>query len=93
MSLEQSKQGIGTVETFIRQELFGGGQAHFDETTDLIEAGVIDSLSLMRLISHLEEHCQVQVADEEMVAENFRSLAAIQSFLAKHQSVTNLQDD
>lgn len=85
MSLDQSNHGVSAVKTFIKEEFFGGCQEKFDETTDLIEAGIIDSLSLMRLISFVEENCHIQVSDEEMVADNFRSVAAIQSFIENRQ--------
>jgi acyl carrier protein len=93
MSLNGYNQSQDAVKTFIKEELFGRGEETFDETTDLIEAGVIDSLSLMRLISFVEENCHVQVSDEDMVAENFRTLAAIRSFIANRQPAPKMQND
>jgi acyl carrier protein len=78
------------VETFIQVELLAGRKENFTESTDLVAEGIIDSLGLMRLVSFLEENCQVQVRDEEMVAENFRTLAAIQAFVATHQTAQTL---
>jgi acyl carrier protein len=86
MSLGQSNHGVGAVKTFIEMELLRGQKENFNESTDLIAEGIIDSLGLMRLVTFLEENCQVQVPDEDMVAENFRTLAAIQSFVTKHQA-------
>jgi acyl carrier protein len=74
------------VETFIQVELLAGRKENFTESTDLVAEGIIDSLGLMRLVSFLEENCQVQVRDEEMVAENFRTLTAIQTFVTTHQT-------
>lgn len=88
MSLGQSNHGVGAVKTFIEMELLRGQKENFDESTDLIAEGIIDSLGLMRLVTFLEENCQVQVLDEDMVAENFRTLAAIQSFITKHQAAS-----
>jgi acyl carrier protein len=93
MSLQQSNPGLAAVDTFIKEELFRGSLENLDEKTDLIAAGVIDSLSLLRLVTFLEENCQVHVLDEEMVAENFRSLGAIQSFVANHQLAHPPQTD
>jgi acyl carrier protein len=75
------------IAAFVKQELLGGRPIKFDESTDLIAQGIIDSLGLMRLVSFLEENCQVQILDEEMVAENFRTVATIQDFVANHQTV------
>src|ERR1019366_1628611 len=86
MSEGQPKPNVNAVRTFIEEELLAGRKENFDETTDLIAVGVIDSLSLLRLVSFLEENCQIQILDEEMVPGNFRTLAAIQSFIAQHQA-------
>jgi acyl carrier protein len=74
------------VETFIKVELLAGRKENFNESTDLVAEGIIDSLGLMRLVSFLEDNCEVQVLDEEMVAENFRTLTAIQTFVTTHQT-------
>jgi acyl carrier protein len=39
-------------------------------------------MSLVRLISFLEENYDIQVQDEDIVPENFSSLAKISSFVA-----------
>jgi acyl carrier protein len=56
-----------------------------DSVTDeesLTENGVIDSLAIFRLVSFLEDNFGVRIADEEIVNENFRSVIAIESFVA-----------
>lgn len=84
MSSDRPNQSAA-VKTFIEEELLNGRQVKIDENADLIEQGVIDSLSLLRLVTFLEEKCQIQVQDEEIVPENFRTLGAIQEFVAKRQ--------
>ena len=89
MSSGQFNQEIAT---FVKQELLAGRTAKFNESTDLIAEGIIDSLGLMRLVSFLEENCRVQISDEEMVAENFRTLGIIQNFAANHQIAQNTEE-
>jgi len=86
MSTMSSKPNMDAVRAFIQEELFNGQKEVFDEKTDLIEQGVIDSLTLLRLVTFIEQNCQIQVPDEEMLPENFRSLAAIESFVERRQS-------
>jgi acyl carrier protein len=71
------------VKTFIRQELVYGDEANFDEDADLIENGVIDSVSLLHLASYLEEQYDLQVQDEDLVPHNFRSLRSIEAFVTR----------
>ncbi|MFB6719183.1 acyl carrier protein [Kribbella sp. NPDC056345] len=68
------------------------GEDTSDLTGDyaLIDAGVIDSLGLIRLISHLTETYQVSFDDIEFGPENFRSLDAIVALIETH-SVTPVQ--
>ncbi len=71
------------VTNFIREELLYDSDQVLQEDTDLIEKGVIDSMSLLRLVSFLEEQCQITVEDEDLVLGNFRSLGAIQAFVRR----------
>jgi len=74
---------MAAVKNFIAGELLYGDDQGLDYETNLIDSGVIDSMSLLRLISFLEEHFQIQVPDEAVIPDNFRSLSAIESFLTQ----------
>jgi len=56
------------------------------DTESLTENGVIDSLAIFRLVSFLEDNFGTRIADEEIVNENFRSVDAIESFVAEKLS-------
>jgi acyl carrier protein len=88
MSISSPNPSMEAVKTFIEEEILNGQKEAFDEKTDLIEEGVIDSLTLLRLVTFIEQNCQIQIPDEEMLPVNFRSLAAIQSFVARRQSAS-----
>jgi acyl carrier protein len=77
---------LAAIKTFIRTELIYDDEKDFDENTNLIERGIVDSMSLVRLISFLEENYNIQVQDEDIVPENFSSLTKIASFLARHKA-------
>lgn len=90
MSSNESHQMVAVAVTnFIREELSYDGSKVLDENTDLIEQGVLDSMSLLRLVSFLEENCHVTVNDEDLVLGNFRSVSAIQSFVQHRLSNPN----
>lgn len=42
----------------------------------------IDSLSLIRLVSFMENDCGIRVEDEELVAENFATLRSLGALIA-----------
>jgi acyl carrier protein len=47
---------------------------------DLLGQGIIDSLGVTELIAFLEERFQIDVGPEDVVPENFRTLASIIAF-------------
>ena len=49
---------------------------------DLIEEGLLDSLMLVDLLMHLERHFEVVVPLEDLELDNFRTVHAIDSYIA-----------
>jgi len=49
--------------------------------TPLLETGVLDSLSLLRLMLFVQEHFGIEVDDVDLVPENFASVDAICAYL------------
>jgi len=73
---------------YIRKELAIGRAKEIRPDDDLLAAGVLDSLGLMQLVLFIEERLGVKVPDEDVVIENFRSVAALTSYLQKGQDVS-----
>jgi acyl carrier protein len=70
------------VRTFLIEEMLFTGSRH--ELTDdypLLERAVLDSNGLIRLITHLEERCSIEIDDEEIVPENFSTIGHISAFV------------
>jgi acyl carrier protein len=49
----------------------------------LIEVGVIDSTGVLELIGFIEEHYEVEIADEEVLPENLDSITNITRFVGE----------
>ena len=49
--------------------------------TDLVETGLLDSLTLVELLTQLEETFGVSVSTDDLELENFRSIASIAGFV------------
>ncbi len=65
---------------FIMEEFVRDGSP-IDETTNLLEQEIIDSLGIFTLIGFIEDRFGVRVAPEEVNLENFETLAAIASLV------------
>lgn len=49
---------------------------------DLFQSGVLDSFALVDFVSVLEEECGIKVPDSDINPGNFRSLDAIERYVA-----------
>ncbi|MEU3838504.1 acyl carrier protein [Streptomyces sp. NPDC028635] len=56
--------------------------AELDDHTDLLDSGVIDSLGLLKVIAWLEDRYGITTDDIDLEPESFRSVAAIEHFVA-----------
>jgi methoxymalonate biosynthesis acyl carrier protein len=54
-----------------------------DADDDLLRKGLIDSLGVTELISFLEERFGIKVGSEDLVPENFRTLATIDALVER----------
>jgi acyl carrier protein len=52
-----------------------------DPDEDLLARGTLDSLSLMEMVAFIERNYGIEVSDEELVMDNFRSLGRIRAFV------------
>jgi acyl carrier protein len=60
----------------------------FGEYDSLLDAGVIDSMTMVDLIVYLEKSYGIRVDEDDMTPENFDSLAAIVAYVTRKQSST-----
>ena len=57
-----------------------------DDNTNLLEEGILDSISMMSIIEFLEELAQVEIYDDDFNIENFESINSIVLFVEKKRS-------
>lgn len=76
MRLEQTIRSY-IVDTF----LFGEGGDKFTDDDSLLEQGIIDSTGVLELVAFLSETFDIQVADEELVADNFDSVNKLSAYV------------
>jgi acyl carrier protein len=53
---------------------------------DLLMSGIIDSMGVMQLSAFIEQKFGVGISPEEVVPENFRSLATLEQFIKTKMS-------
>ncbi len=81
MSVEQE------LKEFIFREIMPGEEmTQLDEEDNLIDSGILDSLGMVKMITHLEEEYGIDVEADEMTPENFRSIASIAALISSGKS-------
>ena len=78
-------EGCSTMREEIRRFLVKNaattGVGRFGDDDSLLELGVIDSVAMLELIEHIEATYHISVDQDEMIPENFRSVAAICDYI------------
>ena len=70
------------LKEYIREELMNGSNSELDETENLLAAGIIDSLGILRLVSFVEEKFGIEVPDEDVTIDNFQSVKSMSDYVA-----------
>jgi acyl carrier protein len=65
----------------VTEFLDGEDAADLTADYDLIESGIVDSLGLVRVVSHLSAAYAIPVDDIPLKPEHFRSIGAIAAFV------------
>jgi 2-hydroxymuconate-semialdehyde hydrolase len=72
---------LNELKNFIANELLDGQSSGLEANTPLLEWGVLDSLTMISLLTFTEERFDVQVPDTEVRPENFENLQALTNML------------
>ena len=55
----------------------------------LLQNGVLDSMGVLNLVGYLEEEFGIEVADEDLVPDNFETLRRLGAFVEEKRSATS----
>jgi acyl carrier protein len=79
----KSEMEIGSeIEGFIVEKIALDGETKIARDEDLLATDVLDSLAIVELVSFLEAKFGIQVSDDDLVPENFRTVDEIVAFVA-----------
>jgi len=66
---------------YIKSEILHGRNVNLKEDDDLLSSGILDSLSILRLVAFVEERFGIVVPDDDVVYDNFKSINALAEYL------------
>jgi acyl carrier protein len=70
---------------YIATEIMYADDDALSEDEPLLGSGIIDSLGIMRLVSYIEEEFGVEVPEDQLVPEHFRTVTALAQFVERLQ--------
>lgn len=75
---------IDRIASYVKTELAKGrGRTAIGVDEDLLELGLLDSISLVRLVAHLETTFEIEVLDEDLMPENFQTITSISAYVER----------
>ncbi|HSP26379.1 MAG TPA: acyl carrier protein [Saliniramus sp.] len=74
----------------IENFLFGDDSRAIDAATSLIENDLVDSTGILELVAFVEERFGISVADNEIVPDNFDSLARITAYVSAKTAASEM---
>ena len=70
------------IRTYIAQDmLFSDDGYPYSDTASFLEEGIVDSTGIMELVMFVEASFQITVKDEELVPDNFDSVAKLAAYV------------
>ena len=69
------------IKEYVKNNTASATNFTIEDDTLLFEEGLFDSMGFMALIAFLQDECNVQPKDDELVVENFESINAIVAYI------------
>ena len=74
--MEQSKI-LDELKAYISREVLDGKDIGLDESTPLLEWGIINSMEIARIVGFIQDRLHVEIPDSKILPEYFINLEAI----------------
>lgn len=70
----------------IKDILTDAAKSNLGNEDSLLEAGIIDSLGIVKILTFLNDKFDVNVDDQDVIPENFETINAISSYIDKKKN-------
>jgi acyl carrier protein len=69
---------------YIKNEIIRNRNAKLGLDEDLLSAGILDSLGILQLVAYIDKTFSIQIPDEDVVYDNFKSINSLTSYLQQY---------
>ena len=85
-----------TIEVKLRNFIYDNfplaKRRRIDGGDSLLESGIVDSIGILDIVRFVEQSFAVQVSDDDLLPENFGSIAAIANFVQQKLKPASAQE-
>lgn len=81
---------VEDLKEFVIQNFLFGQDGCLVDDDSFLEKGIIDSTGVLELVSFIEEHFGIKMADSDLIPENLDSVNGIARFIESHTSGTRV---
>jgi acyl carrier protein len=74
---------IEQLQRYIAQDILRGKDIGLDETTPLLEWGIISSLQMIKLLNFISQEFDVDIPPDKLIAEYFTTISSIASLVVE----------
>jgi len=71
------------IRQFILEKFPAARKRQLEDSDSLLESGIVDSQGVLDLVGFIEQKLPIEVADEELVPENFQSIDKLVAFVRR----------
>ena len=71
------------VKSYISREVLDGKDIGLNESTPLLEWGIINSIEMARIVSFIQDQFRVKVPADKILPDNFKDLASITNLVVE----------
>jgi acyl carrier protein len=69
------------IRDFVQELANAKGVSSFTDEESLLENGVLDSMTIFRVVSFLEDSFRIRIGDEDIYSENFETVEKIEKYV------------
>jgi acyl carrier protein len=73
---------VEEITNYIKEEI----DVLVTQEEELLSSGLIDSITIMKVIAHLEETYEIKVPPQDMVIENFNTIKSITEYITQQKN-------
>lgn len=77
---------VDRIQTYLMEQVAAARERSLAPDEDLLALGVLDSVSIVRLMRFLESTFEIELEDDDLVPERFQSIAAIAALVGERRA-------